>query len=74
MKTEPLLLAPKLKHPERMTSSISNSMILAQISRYVTVSSLTFIVWDIFTNADDEIELHFNRKLGIPMVAYTFCR
>ncbi|THU92673.1 hypothetical protein K435DRAFT_587293, partial [Dendrothele bispora CBS 962.96] len=32
------------------------------------------IIWDILTNADDEIELYFNRKFGLPIVAYTFCR
>ncbi|THV02298.1 hypothetical protein K435DRAFT_775652, partial [Dendrothele bispora CBS 962.96] len=32
------------------------------------------LVWDILTNIDDEIELYFERELGIPTVAYMFCR
>ncbi|THU93587.1 hypothetical protein K435DRAFT_725263 [Dendrothele bispora CBS 962.96] len=32
------------------------------------------VVWDILTNIDDEIELYFERELGIPTVAYMFCR
>ncbi|THU78310.1 hypothetical protein K435DRAFT_700330, partial [Dendrothele bispora CBS 962.96] len=32
------------------------------------------IVWDILTNIDGEIELYFERKFGIPTIAYMICR
>ncbi|THV04326.1 hypothetical protein K435DRAFT_586756, partial [Dendrothele bispora CBS 962.96] len=32
------------------------------------------IVCDILTNIDDEIELYFKRKFGIPTIAYMLCR
>ncbi|THU93547.1 hypothetical protein K435DRAFT_861384 [Dendrothele bispora CBS 962.96] len=57
-----------------LSSSISNPMVLTQILRYVSVSSLTFIILDILTNIDDEVELYFERKHGIGTIAYTFSR
>ncbi|THU77603.1 hypothetical protein K435DRAFT_701988 [Dendrothele bispora CBS 962.96] len=32
------------------------------------------LAWDILTNIADEIELYFERKIGMPTVAYILCR